>query len=112
MTLEQALADWHEKATMLRLTKSHVTSDTLEQCLTDIESAAEHYIRWLNETDAHLYSGRSLRWLRGAYARWAAEGHAKKVHGKRYYRMAVLPSKPTTDAILAQAERDAMDDVA
>lgn len=112
MTLEQVLADWHGKADTLRRTQAHVTPDTLERCLRDVETAAEPYLRWLNEVDAHLYSGRSLRWLRGEYPRLAVTGGAKRVHGKRFYRMAVLPVKPNVEAVLAQAERDAREDAA
>ncbi len=112
MTLEQVLADWREKANMLRVTKAHVTADTLEQCLTDIAVGAERYLRWLNETDAHLYSGRSLRWLRSHFAAWAGQGQAKKTHRQRYYLMAVLPVKANVEALLAQAERDAREDAA
>ena len=112
MTLEQVLADWREKANTLRLSRAHVTPETLERCLTEVEQAAEPYLRWLNEVDAHLYSGRSLRWLRGEYAHWAAEGHAKKHQGRRFYRMAVLPVKANVEALLAQAERDARADAA
>jgi hypothetical protein len=112
MSLEHALADWRGKAETLRRTQAHVTPDTLERCLRDIEQAAEPYLRWLNEVDAHLYSGKSLRWLRGEYPRLAAAGDARKVHGKRFYRMAVLPVKPNVEALLAQAERDAKEDAA
>lgn len=112
MRLEEVLADWREKANTLRVTRSHVTADTLDQALTEIERAGERYLRWLNEVDAQLYGNRSLRWLRAHYAGWELEGMAKKVSGKRFYLMAALPSSPNSDAILAQAERDEMGDAA
>ncbi len=110
--LETVLADWHEKATALRAMKAHVTPETLEQALTDIAAAAERFLRWLNDTDAQLYSGRSLRWLRGEYQRLEDQQDAKRIHGKRYYRMAALPVALNADRVIGDAQRDALEDVA
>ncbi len=109
--LATALANWRERSNMLRVTRAMITPDTLDQCLTDIARSAERFTRWLNETDAHLHSGRSLRWLRGEYTRLEAQGDARRgVGGKRFYRMAALPVALNVDALLGQAERDAADD--
>lgn len=112
MTFEQVVADWREKANTLRVAKAHVTADTLDQCLADIARAGEPYLRWLNETDAHLYSGRSVRWLRGRRAEWVTLGLAKRVNNKWYYLMCALPIQPNVEAVIAEAERDAREDAA
>lgn len=110
--LETVLADWHERVTELRRLHAHVTPDTLGQCLADIERAGERYLRWVSEPDAQLYSGRRQRWLRDRYHRLEAEGDARRVGGKRYYRLSALPVRPSRDRIAGEAARDAAADSA
>lgn len=106
MTLDQLLADWRGDAAVLRRNGEVGKADLLERCATDAARAAEPWLTWLSEADAMLRSGRSREWLRGRFAAWEREGHARS-HGKlRQYRMAIVPQRAQV-ATAAEAGRAA-----
>lgn len=105
--LEDVLADWAQKITILRSANALITPDTLDAFRREVAKAAEPHVRRLNETDAHLYSGKSVRWLRDHFAELEAQGNAGRTHGVRWYRMGALPIRVNVQAAIDDARRTA-----
>lgn len=91
--LETVLADWREQAGVLRRNGHVHQADSLERLCREVAEAAEEFLTWLNEKDAALRSGRSPAWLRKRFPEWEHAGHGRWRHGRREYRMVVVPQK-------------------
>jgi hypothetical protein len=105
--LETVLADWREQASVLRRNGHTHQADSIERLCADVGEAAEEFLTWLNEQDAALRSGRSPAWLRKRYPEWEQAGHARRIGGRREYRMVIVPQKANLIAA-RQAGRDAV----
>lgn len=96
--LEQVLADERGQAQVLRHNGHAHDADLIERVCDRVSSAAEDYLRFLEESDAQLRSNRSTDWLRSQFPKWEQQGNAKKVAGRRYYRMLVIPQRVNLSA--------------
>ncbi len=112
MQLDTLLADWRSDATALRRQGHERDASHLEQRADQVAEAAEPYLRWLSEADAHLYSGRSVKWLRSRFPEWEAQGNASRDRGQRRYRMMVLPVRANLAAAVEDAKRTAQGEAA
>lgn len=91
--LDTVLADWREKATVLRSTGHANDAKLILKMATEVAEATEEWRRFLSEKEARVRSGKSVEWLRGRFAQWEQEGHAEKRGRERYYRACVLPRR-------------------
>lgn len=106
-TLEQVLADERGDAAVLRR-QGHVhQAEQLERICDRVSAAAEEFLRFLSEPQARSRSNKSTEWLRGRFAEWSAQGHAKKLNGVRYYRMIVIPTRANVSAAREEGRRAA-----
>ncbi len=92
--LSQVLADWRGDAAVLRRAGHAADAERLERMADQVSSTAAPYLTWLSETDAMLRSGRTREWLRGRFAGWEAEGHARLANRERQYRELIIPRRP------------------
>lgn len=106
--LEQVIADWRGDAQVLRSRGHAHDAKLLEDCADQVTSSAEDYLRFLSEADAELRSNVSKAWLRGRFPQWEAMGHARKVNGRRYYRMLIVPQRPNLSAAREEGKREGM----
>lgn len=102
MTLEQVLADARGDAAVLRRHGQAAVAEALERLADAVSVAAEDWLVFLSETDAHLRSGLSEKWLRARFAQWEREGHARMKGGEHQYRACIVPRRAR---IGAAAER-------
>lgn len=101
MTLEQVLADARGDAQVLRKRGHGRDAELIEKLCDEVSAAAEDYLRWLNEDEAMLRSGRSSAWLRGAFPEWERSGHARRDGKRRLYRQVVVPVRANVTAAAA-----------
>jgi hypothetical protein len=109
-TLEQVIADQRGELAVLRKHSQGALADALERFANDVAGAAEDYLTWLSETDATIYAGKSVRWLRSHFAEWERAGHGRYRMGHRQYRMMALPRRANPQAAYEagkQAGKDA-----
>lgn len=96
--LAQVIADAREEAAILHANGAAFSVDRVKALLRDVELAAEEWLLWLSETDAAVRSGYSVGWLRGRFAGWQREGHAR-INGRvRQYRACIVPRRADTGA--------------
>lgn len=108
--LETVLADYCERATILRSVGESGKAQLIEDVCADVTESAEEYLRWIGETDAAMMSDKSERWLRGQYPAWESLGHARKgQNGKREYRMLILPRRVNLSAAREEGRRAVRD---
>jgi hypothetical protein len=96
--LETVLADWREKASVLRGVKHAHDAELIDAICDEVARSAEDYMRFVSEADAMLRSGKSADWLRARFAEWVEQGHAEKRKRVRYYRAVVIPRRPDLEA--------------
>jgi hypothetical protein len=96
--LETVLADWREKASVLRGVKHAHDAELIDAICDEVARSAEDYMRFVSESDAMLRSGKSADWLRSRFAEWEQQGHAEKRKGVRYYRSLIVPRRPDLEA--------------
>lgn len=87
------LADLRSDAAVLRRSGHKSEADMCERIASDVAGAAEEWITFLSEADAIIRSGRSKGWLRGRFAEWERDGHARLVGKVRQYRQAIIPRR-------------------
>lgn len=80
----------------------------LEDCADQVTRSAEDYLRFLEESDAMLRSARGESWFRSRYAEWESQGHARKVNGRRQYRMLIVPQRANLAAAREEGLRVGM----
>jgi len=102
-TLEAVLAEWQAKSKTLRDLRHEHDADLIDDIVRDVAAAADDFLCFLSETDAHLRSGRSAEWLRARFAAWERQGHAEKRQGRRYYRRVVIPHRSHSDSAAERA---------
>jgi hypothetical protein len=56
-----------------------------------VSTALSHYLNWLNESEAALWSGHGKNWLREHRAGFTAVFDARKVGRHWFYRASALP---------------------
>ena len=105
--LEQILVDAAEEANTLDAHGAAFSVRRMRELLAAVRESAEPYTRFVIESDARIYSGKSVEWLRARFAEWEGEGHAKRVQGKRWYRLIVLPRRPDLEAAREAGRRAA-----
>ena len=103
--LETVLADWHEKASVLRAVKHAHDAELIDAICDEVTRSAEDYLRFLSESDAMLRSGKSAEWLRARFTEWSDQGHAEKRKTVRYYRAIVVPRRPDLESARDQGRR-------
>lgn len=109
-SLETVLADWREKASAARMLRHPHDAELIEEFTKDVAEAGEAFMTWLGESDAVLYSGHSVPWLRQRFMTWEREGLARwSLRGRRerQYLQCILPRRADLDAIRADATREA-----
>lgn len=106
--LEQVVADWRGDAQVLRSRGHAHDAKLIEDFADQVTSAAEDYLRFLEESDAMLRSAKSEGWFRARYAEWESQGHARKVNGRRQYRMLMVPQRANLAAAREEGLRVGM----
>lgn len=96
--LDQVLADFRGDAAVLRRAGHEREAQLREQLADEVAAAAYEWLLWLSETDAVLRSGRSAKWLRGRFADWERDGHARIKGKERQYRACVVPRRSNVNA--------------
>jgi hypothetical protein len=96
--LEQVLADAREEAAILRRAGHPAQADGLERLCGQVSRAAEPWLRWLSETDAHTKSGRSIRWLRAQAQNWEVQDLAKRDGRAWLFRDCIIPQRTHVEA--------------
>lgn len=107
MTVEEVLANEREEAAILRARGLADRADDIERVCDRVAQALDVYLRWLSETEASLWSGRSPDYLRQRFAGMAADGNARKQGRSRFYRASALPRTADIAALKRQARLDA-----
>jgi len=107
-SLEQTIADWRGDAQVLRARGHASEAKLVEDFADEVSLAAEDYLRFLPESDAQLRSSRSKDWLRSQFPQWEQNGNAKKINGRRYYRMLVVPQRANVSAAREEGKRVGM----
>lgn len=103
--LTQVLADHESEANVLRKHGQHAVADAIAKVCGDVRDATEAYRSFLNETDAQLYSGKKVRWLRARFPAWLDEGNARWRDQAREYRQMILPRRPQVGAAFEAGRR-------
>lgn len=106
MTIEEQLANYREEAVILEKAGHSRDGTLLRRVADEVTAALGDYLRWLSETEASLWAGRSERWLRENYEAWELRGDARKIGRHRQYRASVLPRGTDYVGIREQARRD------
>lgn len=106
-TLEQVIADAREEASILLRNGHRAQAETLERFLDAVTAAAEDYLTWLTEPDAHLRCGWSVKMLRGRFPALCAQGLARLDGRRRLYRACALPQRAHLEAARRAGERAA-----
>lgn len=107
-SLEQVLADERGQAQVLRHNGHPREAEIIERVCDRVGSAAEDYLRFLSEDDASLMSARAQGWFKARFPQWEALGHARKVNGRRYYRMLIIPKRANVSAAREEGKRVGM----
>ena len=112
MTLEQALAEWRERANALRATGHGHDAELIDHVLDDVRRAepVPELLTWLSEADALVYEGRiTADGLRARFAELEARGLARwdPRQRKRWYARIALRHRGNTDAARAAGQRAA-----
>jgi hypothetical protein len=93
------VADWRERASVLRTTGYANDARLIERMCGDVTTAAEEYFAWLSESEAMLYEGRRTRDpLRNRFAELEARGLARREGRYRYYRRIALRHRGNAEA--------------
>ena len=98
-TLEQVLADLQDDAKVAKRLGHVHDAELLERAVREVKGAARTYLLWLNESEAKLWSGMSLRWLRAEYPKLEAIGFAITKDGRRLFRACGLPRRADLEAM-------------
>ena len=96
--LEQALADVRGDAKVRRAPGEAGVGDALERVADRVAELTREWTRFLSESDALLYSGKGIDFLRARRSDWQARGHAERRGRVWYYRQCVLPHRPDLTA--------------
>ena len=107
MTLEQVLADARGDAAVLRKHGQEAVATAIEGLAAAVAASAEEWLVFLSETDAHIRSGLSVKWLRGQFSRWEREGHARVIGNDRQYRACIIPRRARVTAAAARGRQAA-----
>lgn len=106
-TLEQVMADAREEGAILRRNGHVGQADTLARFLDAVRLAAEDYLTWLTEDEAHLRSGKSAKALRALFPSLLAQGLARQDGRRRLYRACAVPQRAHLEAARRAGERAA-----
>lgn len=104
-SLDQVLTDAREQAQILRFHGHHDQAAALEKFVARVKQSASEYLAWLTESEAMLYTGRSVEWLRSRFRGWESRGLARYEHRRRHYRRIALEHRGNADAARAAGER-------
>lgn len=86
---------WRRDADALQRNGEPDKAAMLRRCADECEASAHDWLTFIDEAAAMLRTGRSVEWMRQQFRVWQPLGHARQVgHGKRVYRLAVLPVRP------------------
>lgn len=105
--LKQVLADMREDAAMAHRLEDERLAKILERHADAVQAAAEPWLRWLSEDEAHLKSGASVRWLRAQFPRWAERDLARWDGPRRIFRDVAIPQRQHLSAVREDARRQA-----
>jgi hypothetical protein len=98
-SIDIRLADWRERAAVLRHTGHPHDAELIEKICDEFGDSLVEYMTYVNEDDAMRRSSKARRWLRQRFAEWSRAGHAKlDDRGRRLYRLCVLPVRPNLSA--------------
>jgi hypothetical protein len=104
--LQAVLDDWTHDELVLRRHGQTALADQLARCQQAVRESAEEWLTMLVESEAALYSGKTVRWLQAQFPLWERRQMAAKRGRTRMYRQCALPRR--SDASRAfQAGRDA-----
>ncbi len=106
-SLEAVLASWRADAEVLARYGCQGQAEMVLRLAAEIAAAAEPFTKRISETEAHLKSGWSVRWLRRWHAEARALGLAWEEGGRRLYLDVTIPQRTHRSAIEAEA-RDAL----
>lgn len=100
--LAELLTAYRADAAVLKRHGDKRIADAIVSICDGVEGASAEWLTFLNETDAVIRSGRSVRWLRQRFAELEREGNARLVNGQHQYRACMIPRRAR---VLAAAER-------
>ena len=106
-TLEEVLANWHDRSNTLRVVGDTHTSALIDKIVADVERAERARLTWLNDVEAALYSGLTIEALHRRFPRMADHGDARwSLRGRRerQYRESALPRRKDREIRRASAE--------
>lgn len=106
MTLEDVLANEREDAAILRARGLADRADDIERVCDRVAESLQHYLQWLSESEASLWSGHSAKWLRARFAGLQAQGDAKRQGRYRYYRASAIPRSVDVAQLRQMARSD------
>jgi hypothetical protein len=107
LTLEEILASEREDAAVLRARGLADRAADIERVCDRVQESLGNYLRWLSETEAILWSGRSAKYLRDRFAGWVAQGDARKVGRNRQYRASAIPRNVDVAGLRQRARQEA-----
>lgn len=97
LDLETMLADWRQRAQLLRAEGHPVQAGTYDRACEEIGGVMRPFLTWLSESEAQLRSGWSVERLRSAFPEWEEMGCARKSgdgrRAKRQYREFIVPAR-------------------
>lgn len=100
--LDTILRRWEMDAAALARNGEPEKAAMLQRCIAEVTQAGEEWLTWITEEEAALRSGKSVVWWRGQFPALQKRSHARQVgHGKRIYRLAIVPVR---EAIVRAAE--------
>ncbi len=106
-SLEEVLSSERQEAAVLRKRGLTDRADDIERMCDRIVKAMPTHLKWLSESEAIAWSGKSGAWLRGRFAGWSLTSDAKKEGRHRYYRASALPRDVDVAALRRRAQLDA-----
>lgn len=101
--IEDVLASERQEAEVLRARGLTDRANDIVKVCDRIQAALPDYFRWLNPTDASLWSGLSDVALRRRFEGMRAANQAKRVGRVRYYRASALPRTADVSALRRRA---------
>jgi hypothetical protein len=105
VTLEDVLANEREDAAVLRARGLADRAADIERVCDRVSEALAHYLKWLSETEASLWSDHGAAWLRERFDGMASRGDAKRIGRHRLYRASALPQAANASDVAKRAAR-------
>jgi hypothetical protein len=105
--LAEVIDRWRSDAAALRRNGFSAEAATLERCASETaESNASEWLTWLSEQEALDRSARSPDFFRVRRSAWEADGYAKRVGRRWFYRRCIVPRSRLSSIQRAEAAQE------